>query len=450
MNIVRKDLDQNNAILTLQIVKADYAEKVAKSLREYSKKANIPGFRQGKIPAGLLQKMFGRAVIAEEINKIVSDEMYNFIQDNKLNMLGEPIPNETEQKVIDFHTDEDFEFVFDIGLAPQFEVELSTKDKIDFYSIAVSDEMVENQVKSYTSRYGKYIQEEIAEAKDMLKGELLELEDGKIKESGIAISDAVLTPSVMADETIKAQFIGAAKGAVIVFNPSKAFENETEISTLLKISKEEAKEVSSDFQFTIQGITRYHESEIDQEFFDKMYEPGTVTTEEEFRSRIKANIEENLISDSDYKFGLDVKKALIEKYNNLTFPDAFLKRWVLSTNKNLTKETLDEDFPKMIADLKWQLIKDKIVKKFEIKVENEDVENYAKKITKAQFAQYGMVGMDDELISNYAKDMLKKEETLRGIAERVADNKVYNSVKQVVSINTKSITIEEFNKFFEK
>lgn len=450
MNIVRKDLDQNNAILTLQIVKADYAEKVAKSLREYSKKANIPGFRQGKIPAGLLQKMFGRAVIAEEINKIVSDEMYNFIQDNKLNMLGEPIPNETEQKVIDFHTDEDFEFVFDIGLAPQFEVELSTKDKIDFYSIAVSDEMVENQVKSYTSRYGKYIQEEIAEAKDMLKGELLELEDGKIKESGIAISDAVLTPSVMADEAIKAQFIGAAKGAVIVFNPSKAFENETEISTLLKISKEEAKEVSSDFQFTIQGITRYHESEIDQEFFDKMYEPGTVTTEEEFRSRIKANIEENLISDSDYKFGLDVKKALIEKYNNLTFPDAFLKRWVLSTNKNLTKETLDEDFPKMIADLKWQLIKDKIVKKFEIKVENEDVENYAKKITKAQFAQYGMVGMDDELISNYAKDMLKKEETLRGIAERVADNKVYNSVKQVVSINTKSITIEEFNKFFEK
>lgn len=449
MNIVRKDLDQNNAILTLQIEKADYAENVAKSLREYIKKANIPGFRPGKIPLGLIKKMYGKAILAEEINKIVSDELYKYIYDNKVNLLGEPLPNETEQKVIDFNTEEDFEFLFDIGLAPEFDVELSTKDKIDFYSIAVSDEMIENQVKSYTSRYGKYIQEEVVEANDMLKGELLELADGKVNESGIKVTDAVLTPSVMVDETAKEQFVGAAKGAVIVFNPSKAFENEAEISTLLKISKDEVKNVDADFQFTIHGITRYHESEIDQEFFDKIYEPGTVTTEEEFRAKIKANIEENLVSDSDYKFGVDAQKALLEKYNNLVFPDAFLKRWVLTTNKNLTKETLEEDFPKMIEDLKWQLIKDKLVKKFEIKVENEDVEEYAKKITKAQFAQYGMVGMDDELISNYAKDMLKKEETLKGIVERVVDNKVYNSVKQVVTINTKNVTIEEFNKLFE-
>ena len=450
MNIVRKDLDQNNAILTLQIEKADYAEKVAKSLREYSKKANIPGFRPGKIPAGLIQKMYGKAMVAEEINKIVSDELYKYISDNKINLLGEPLPNETEQKVIDFNTQEEFEFLFDIALAPVFEVELSAKDKIDFYSIAVSDEMIENQVKSYTSRYGKYIQEEVVEANDMLKGELLELADGKVNESGIKVTDAVLTPSVMVDEAIKTQFIGAAKGAVIVFNPSKAFENEAEISTLLKISKDEVKNVNSDFQFTIQGITRYHESEIDQEFFDKIYEPGTVTTEEEFRAKIKTNIEESLISDSDYKFGVDAQKVLLEKYKDLVFPDVFLKRWVLATNKNLTEETLEEDFPKMIEDLKWQLIKDKLVKNFEIKVENEDVEDYAKKITKAQFAQYGMVGMDDELISNYAKDMLKKEETLKGIVDRVVDNKVYNSVKQVVTIKTKNVTIEEFNKFFEK
>ena len=450
MNIVRKDLDQNNAILTLQIEKADYAEKVAKSLREYSKKANIPGFRPGKIPAGLIQKMYGKAMVAEEINKIVSDELYKYISDNKINLLGEPLPNETEQKVIDFNTQEEFEFLFDIALAPVFEVELSAKDKIDFYSIAVSDEMIENQVKSYTSRYGKYIQEEVVEANDMLKGELLELADGKVNESGIKVTDAVLTPSVMVDEAIKTQFIGAAKGAVIVFNPSKAFENEAEISTLLKISKDEVKNVNSDFQFTIQGITRYHESEIDQEFFDKIYEPGTVTTEEEFRAKIKTNIEESLISDSDYKFGVDAQKVLLEKYKDLVFPDVFLKRWVLATNKNLTEETLEEDFPKMIEDLKWQLIKDKLVKNFEIKVENEDVEDYAKKITKAQFAQYGMVGMDDELISNYAKDMLKKEETLKGIVDRVVHNKVYNSVKQVVTIKTKNVTIEEFNKFFEK
>lgn len=449
MNIVRKDLDQSNAILTLQIEKADYAEKVAKSLREYSKKANIPGFRPGKIPAGLVQKMYGKAMVAEEVNKMVSEELYKYINDNKINLLGEPLPNETEQQALDFNTQENFEIKFDIGLAPEFDVQLSTKDNIDFYNIAVSDEMIENQVKSYTSRYGKYIQEEVVEANDMLKGELLELADGKVNESGINVTDAVLTPSVIADEAIKAQFVGATKGTVIIFNPSKAFENEAEISSLLKISKDEVKNVDADFQFTIQGITRYHESEIDQEFFDKIYEPGTVSSEEEFRAKIKANIEENLISDSDYKFGVDAQKALLEKYNNLVFPDAFLKRWVLATNKNLTKETLEEDFPKMIEDLKWQLIKDKIVKKFEIKVENEDVEEYAKKITKAQFAQYGMVGMDDEMISNYAKEMLKKEETLKGIVDRVIDNKVYNTVKQVVTINTKDVTIEEFNKFFE-
>lgn len=449
MNIVRKDLDQSNAILTLQIEKADYAEKVAKSLREYSKKANIPGFRPGKIPAGLVQKMYGKAMVAEEVNKMVSEELYKYINDNKINLLGEPLPNETEQQALDFNTQENFEIKFDIGLAPEFDVQLSTKDNIDFYNIAVSDEMIENQVKSYTSRYGKYIQEEVVEANDMLKGELLELADGKVNESGINVTDAVLTPSVIADEAIKAQFVGATKGTVIIFNPSKAFENEAEICSLLKISKDEVKNVDADFQFTIQGITRYHESEIDQEFFDKIYEPGTVSSEEEFRAKIKANIEENLISDSDYKFGVDAQKALLEKYNNLVFPDAFLKRWVLATNKNLTKETLEEDFPKMIEDLKWQLIKNKIVKKFEIKVENEDVEEYAKKITKAQFAQYGMVGMDDEMISNYAKEMLKKEETLKGIVDRVIDNKVYNTVKQVVTINTKDVTIEEFNKFFE-
>lgn len=448
MNIVRKDLDQNNAILTLKIEKADYAEKVAKSLREYSKKANIPGFRPGKIPAGLIQKMYGKAMLAEEINKIVSEELYKYINDNKVNLLGEPLPNETEQPVLDFNTQVEFEIKFDLALAPEFEVELSTKDKIDFYSIAVSDEMIENQVKSYTSRYGKYIQEEVVEEKDMLKGELLQLLDGE-EEIGIRVADAVLTPSAMADEAIKAQFVGAAKGAVIVFNPSKAFENETEISTLLKISKDEAKNINTDFQFTIEGITRYHESEIDQEFFDKIYEAGTVTSEEEFRAKIKVNIEENLTSDSDYKFGVDARKALLEKYNDLVFPDAFLKRWVLSSNKNMTQDTLDEEYPMMIEGLKWQLIKDKIVKKFEIKVENEDVEDYAKKITKAQFAQYGMIGMDDEMISNYAKDMLKKEETFKGIVDRVIDNKVYNSVKQVVTINTKDITVEEFNKFFE-
>lgn len=449
MNIVRKDIDQSNVTLTLRIEKADYTEKVEKTLRDYRKKANIPGFRPGMVPAGLVKKMYGKAVLAEEINKIVSDELYKYIRENNVNMLGEPMPNETEQQEINFDTQEDFEFVFDLGLAPEFEVELSKKDKVKYYNIAVSEEMIENQVKSYTSRYGKYVQEEVVEEKDMLKGEILEMAKGKVNESGIKVSDAVLTPAYMKDEAIKAQFVGASKGAVIVFNPATAFENEAEVSSLLKISKDEAKTITSDFQFKIEGITRYHESAIDQELFDKVYGEGVVNSEEEFRAKIKESIQESLIGDSEYKFGVDAREVLLAKFDNLVFPDAFLKRWVLATNQNLTVETLEADYDKMIADLKWQLIKDKLAKSGEIKVETEDVNEYAKKVTRAQFAQYGMVGMDDELISNYAKDMLKKEETLKNIIEKVAENKVFEIVKNAVKLDTKEVSIEEFNKMFE-
>jgi len=449
MNIVRKDIDQNNAILTLSIVKSDYAEKVDKTLRDYRKKANIPGFRPGMVPVGLIKKMYGKAVIAEEINKIVSEELYGYIRENKINMLGEPLPNETEQQTIDFDNSEDFEFVFDLGIAPEFDVELSSKDKVKAYSIAVSNDMINNQVASYTSRYGKYVQEETVDEKDMVKGELLELIDGKVNENGHKISDAVLTPSYMKDESQKAKFVGAAKGDVIVFNPQTAFENEAEISSLLKISKDEAKNITADFQFKIEGITRYYDAEINQELFDKVYGEGVVTSEEEFRARIKESILESLSGDSDYKFGQDAREMLVAKFDKLVFPDAFLKRWLLATNDNLTKETLDEDFPKMIADLKWQLIKDKLTKANDVKVEMEDVNAYARKIARAQFAQYGMVGMGDDILDNYAKDMLKKEDTVKGIVERVAENKVFEIVKNSVKLDTVEVSIEEFNKMFE-
>lgn len=449
MNIVRKDIDQSNAIITLRVEKADYTEKVEKTLRDYRKKANIPGFRPGMVPVGLVKKMYGKAVLAEEINKIVSDELFKYIRENNVNMLGEPMPNETEQKEIDFNTQEDFEFVFDLGLAPEFDVEVTGKDKVKYYNVAVSDEMIENQVKSYTARYGKYVQEETVEEKDMLKGEMLELADGKVNESGIKLSDAVLTPAYIKDEATKALFVNAKKGDVITINPSKAFEDAAEISSLLKVSKDEAKNITSDFQFKIEGITRYHESAIDQDLFDKVYGEGVVTSEEEFKAKIKANIQESLQGDSDYKFGVDAREMLLAKYDNLVFPDAFLKRWVLATNENLTAETLEADYSKMIADLKWQLIKDKIAKASDTKIETADIEEYAKKITKAQFAQYGMLGIDDELVDNYAKDMLKKEETLKGIIEKVAENKVFDVVKTKVKLETKEISIEDFNKMFE-
>jgi trigger factor len=450
MNIVRKDLDQNNATITLSIEKVDYAEKVDKTLRDYRKKANIPGFRPGMVPVGLVKKMYGKAVLAEEINKLVSDNLYKYIRENNVNNLGEPLPNETEQKPIDFDTQEDFEFVFDLGIAPEFEVELTKKDKVKFYAITVSNEMIENQVKSYTGRYGKYIQEEVVEEKDMLKGELLEMANGKVNESGIKVQDATLTAAYMKDDAQKALFVGAKKGDVITFNPAKAFESEVEISSLLKISKDAAKAIDADFQLKIEGITRYQESEVDQELFDKVYGEGVVKSEEEFRGKIKESIQENLIADSEYKFGQDAKEMLVAKFDNLTFPETFLKRWVLASNEKFTAEMLEEDYPKMIADLKWQLIKGKLVKSSNINIESTDVEEFAKKMAKAQFAQYGMIGMDDEIIANYAKDMMKKEETVQTIVDRVTDQKIFAVIKEAVKLDNKEVSIEDFNKMFEE
>lgn len=449
MNIVRKDIDSNNATITISIEKADYSEKVEKTLRDYRKKANIPGFRPGMVPMGLLKKMYGKAILGEEINKILSDELYKYIHDNKVNMLGEPLPNDTEQKDIDFNTQEEFEFVFDLGLAPEFEVELNKKDKVKYYQITPGEEMINNQIKSYTGRFGKYIQEEVVEEKDMIKGELFELVDGKAHETGINVNDAVLTPSYMKDEATKALFVGAKKGDVITFNPKTAFENEAEIASLLKISKEAVGNVASDFQITIESITRYVEAEVNQELFDKVFGEGVITSEEAFIGKIKETLQENLLQDSEYKFGLDARDALVKKYESLSFPDAFLKRWLLATSKNLTEETLEADYPKMIADLKWQLIKDKIAKANELKVENEDVEAYGRKIARSQFAQYGMIGLDDSILDNYAKDLLKKEETLKNIIDKVAEDKVLAIVKDAVKLETKEVSIEEFNKMFE-
>ena len=449
MNISKKDIDQNNAVITISVTKQDYAEKVEKSLRDYRKKANMPGFHPGNVPIGLIKKMYGKAVVAEEINNLVSQGLADFIEENNLPILGQPLPNEEDPAEFDFETQESFDFHFDVGLAPEFEVEFSRFSSVPFYDITVSEEMIENQIKSYTSRFGKYEQVDMVEAKDMVKGKLTELENGDVKEGGISVDDAVLTPDYMKDEEQKSLFVGKNKGETVVFNPLKAFENETEISSLLKIKKEEVKDVTSDFQLEISGITRYEEGEVNQELFDKVYGEGTVSSLDEFKEKITANIKESLTADSLYKFNIDARQAVVSEFKDLQFPEAFLKRWLLENNKELTPEKIEEDYPKMIEDLVWQLAKDKIAKANEIKVEMSDVEEYGRKVAKAQFAQYGMVGLGDEILDNYVKDMMKKEETVRNFIDRAAEEKVLAVIHQNVKLDEKQISIEDFNKLFE-
>ncbi len=446
----QKNIDGVNATITLQIEKSDYQEKVDKTLRTYRQKANIPGFRPGNIPASLVKKMYGKAVLAEEINRLISEKLFGYIRENDIRILGEPLPNQTEQKEIDFDTQDSFEFVFDLGIAPEFDVELSKKVSAPYYDIQVDDKMIENAVKSYTGRFGSYDQVDDVQEDDVLKGELLELNaNGKVNEEGIKVADAVLSPKYIKDEAQKALFVGAAKEGVVVFNPQKAFENETEISSMLKISKEQAKELTSDFQLTIKGITRFKEAELNQELFDKAFGEGVIKSEEEFKQKLTEEMKASLVVDSDYKLMIDAKDVLVKKLDGLEFPDTFLKRWLLANDENKTEAIIDEQYPKMVEELKWHLIKEKVAKDKEIKVEEADLTAFAKKAAQAQFAQYGMMGIPDEMLENYAKEMLKKEDAIRNMADRVMDEKILTIIKSSIKLNTKKISLDDFNKMFE-
>lgn len=452
MNILRTDLDAVNAVLTLQVSEADYAEKVEKTLKDFRRKANIPGFRVGMAPMGIIKKMYGRGVKADEINKLIQEEIYKYVADNKIDILGEPLPNvEDETRVVDFDADKEFEFKYDLAIAPEFDVVMNKKDSIKVYDIEVTDEMVDAQVKNYAARFGTYAEvDEAKDDKDMLKGMLLELDaDGKVNEDGIKVENAVMAQAYMADEEQKAKFAGVKKNSVIVFNPKKAYGNDTEVSSMLKISKEQAAEMDSDFQFEVRNITHYEESAVDKSLFDKVYPEAGVETEEAFRAKVAEGIKQSYVEDSNYKFGMDARAAMVKKMDKLTFPETFLKRWLKLTNENMTDETLEKEFPMMLEDLKWYLFKNKVAKQNEIKVEKADIEVFARKMTKIQFAQYGITDVPESVLDQYSKEMLAKDKTVNNIAEKVVDDKVFAVIREHVKLVDTPISVEDFNKLFE-
>ena len=450
MNVSLKNIDAVSGIVKLEIVKADYAEQVEKSLRNFRQKANVPGFRKGMVPMGMVKKMYGKHVLVEEVNKLVSENLYSYIRENKVNILGEPMPNETEQQPINFDTQEDFEFCFDVAIAPEIKIELSKNDKLPYYQVTIDDEMLNQQIDAYTANYGAYDKAEEVEEKDLVKGTVAELENGSPKEGGIVVEDAVLMPSYLKDEAEKAKFIGAKPNTVVVFNPNKAYEGaEAEIASFLKVDKGAVAGITGDFSFEISEITRHKKAELNQELFDKVFGEGVVASEEEFKNKIKEALAEQFVPQSDYKFLLDAREVLVEKAGELQFADELLKRWLLAANEKNTPEQLDEEFPKIIEDLKYQLIKENLVKSNNLKVEDADIENFAKRVAKAQFAQYGMLSVPEDVLANYAKDMLKNKQTLQNILDRAVEEKLAAWLKEEVQLDVKEVSAEEFNKLFE-
>ena len=447
MNISLQNVDNVSAVLTVQIEKADYQEKVEKALKTLRQRVNMPGFRKGMVPMGLIKKQYGTSVLLEEVDKLLQEKVGEYIRENKVNMLGTPLPKENNAN---FETDENFEFSFDIALAPEFNVELSNNDTVDYYDINVTDEMVDQQVNMYRQRTAKYDKVEDYQDKDMLKGLLAELdENGNTKEGGIQVEGAVMMPSYMKNDEQKAIFAGAKVNDVLVFNPNTAWDgNAAELSSLLKIDKEAAPEVKSNFSFQVEEITRFVPGDLTQEIFDQVFGEGNVKTEEEFRAKVKEVIANQFVADSDYKFLIDARKMLTEKVGKLEFPDALLKRIMRLNNPDKEESFVEDNYDKSIEELTWHLIKEQLVKANDIKVEQEDITNMAKEATRAQFAQYGMMSVPEEILENYSKEMLKKKESIEGLVNRVVESKLATALKSQVELEHKNVSAEEFNKMF--
>ena len=444
MNISVENIDKVNAVITAVVEPADYTEKYEKALKDAKKKMNMPGFRPGMVPVGLIKKQFGVSLLAEEVNKILQEGLFGYIRENKINMLGEPLPTE-ENNNVELKEGESFTFKFDLAIAPELEVSLTKKDKIDYYNVDVTDQMVANQVDMYRQRGGKYEKVDSYEDNDMIKGVITELD----VENPVTAENVVMLPKYFKNDDQKKLFDGVKTNDIVTFNPSVAYNNnEAELTSLLKVEKEDALNHKGEFNFQITEITRFVPGPLDQELFDTVFPGGEVKTEADFRAKVKELIADQFKKDSDYKFLLDVRKHVTKKVGKLEFPEEKLKKILLANTGDQAK--VDAQFEKSIEELTWHLIKEKLVEQNEVKVDDEDVKNMAKEVTRMQFAQYGMLNIPDEYLENSVKEMLKKRETVDNLIDRCIEVKLGVAIKEKVTLKESTVSAEDFNKMFEQ
>ena len=433
--------------MTITVEEADYQEKVRKTLNEYRRKANIPGFRPGQAPLSLIKRQAGAQVKVDVINQLVGEKLYEYIKENKINMLGEPMPH-LGQEPVDLDAPAPYTLQFDIAVVPELDLKLDKRNKIVYYNIKADDKMIDQQIDAFASRGGSYEKVDAYEDNDMLKGDLRELNaDGSTKEDGITVADAVMMPAYIKVEEQKAVFNGAKAGDIITFNPKKAYpESTVELSSLLKISKEEAENVTADFSYQITEITRYKKHDINQELFDQVFGEGTVTDEAAFRAKVAEDLQKQLDTNADYRFLSDVRKYVENKLGDVKYADDIMKRIMLANNKDKDQEFVDKNYEASIKELTWHLAKNILLEQCAVKIDDADVKAVAKEMTRMQFAQYGMTNIPEEYLDNYAEEMLKKPEQADQFVSQAADRKLMTALKDVVTLDNKEISFEEFSK----
>lgn len=441
MNITFENADKVNGLMTITVEENDFKEAVEKTLKDYRKKANVPGFRPGQVPMGMIKRMYGTAVKMDAINRVVGQEMYKYVKDNNIQMLGEPLPHEGNEAV-DIEKPAPYTFQFDLAVAPEINVKLSGHDKIDYLTIDVDDKLIDQQVRMYASRGGSYQKADDYQDNDMLKGDLRELD----KENGIELSEALVMPTYIKDEDQKKLFEGSKLGDIITFNPRKAYQSDAELASLLKVDKADLGFHTGDFTYQITEISRFTPADVNQELFDQVYGKDAVKDEKEFRERVAEEIKAQLQQNSDWKFLQDLRAHCEKKAGKLTWPDELLKRIMKQNNPDKGDDYVEKNYEGSVKELTWHLIKEQLVSANDIKISDDEVKAAAREAARAQFAQYGMSNVPDEYLDNYAQDMLKKEENVQGFVDRAIDQKLIEVMKNVVKLNEKTVSLDEFNK----
>lgn len=447
MKIDYAKIDDVNGEITVTLEEKDYADKVKKQLKEISKNHAEPGFRPGHVPAGLIQKKYGAAVKYDIINKEVGNAVFDYIKDNKLHVLGNPVPQQSEDFSIEAA---DFTLKFKVGLAPEFDTHVNKDLHVPYYTIKVSDEMIDNQDGQFSRRFGKQEPGETVDATALVKGVITELdENGNPKEGGIVVENGIVSPQYFKDNAQRELFMGKKVGDVVKFNPAATCDaNPTEMASMLNIDKSEVDGHKGDFNLDIKEIIVLKPAEHNQEFFDMVFGADKVHNEEEYREALKAMIASGLVQDSNYRFTIDARKAIADAVGKLQLPDEVLKEFLKSQNEALNNENIDEEYVRLLPELEWELEKEAIASQLDIKVDEEDLKNTARMMAQSQFAQYGMSNVPAETLDRYASDILKDEKARNQVYNQTVDMKLYNGIKASVSVDEKEVSVEEFNDLF--
>lgn len=447
MKVDYAKIDDVNGEITVTLEEKDYADKVKKQLKEIGKNHAEPGFRPGHVPAGLIQKKYGTAVKYDIINKEVGNAVFDYIKENKLHVLGNPVPQQGND--FDINANE-FTLKFKVGIAPEFETKVNKDLTVPYYTIKVTEDMINNQAEQLTRRYGKQEPGEEVDATALVKGVITELdENGQPKEGGVVVESAIVAPQYFKSEEQRNLFLGKKVGDVVKFNPAATCDgNATEMSSMLNIDKGEVDSHKGDFNFDIKEIIVLKPAEYNQEFFDMVFGPDKVKSEEEFRAELKKALEEGLANDSDYRFTIDARKAIQDAIGELNLPTEILKDFLKSQNEALNDENIDEEYTRLLPELQWELEKEAIASELDIKVEEEDLMNTARRIAQSQFAQYGMNSVPADTLDRYASDILKDQKARNQIYNQTVDSKLFNGVRALVNLENKEVSVEEFNDLF--